>query len=223
MQICFQMAQNLAQRGHSVTVCTSDYAGRQYEFQDLPFEVKYFRSLPTRWKFYITPGLIPWAARHVREYDVIHMHNVRTFQNAVIAANARRARIPYIISPHGSLPYLGTLELFKKGFDQVAGRRLLSEAAILVAVSQYEIEQFISMGIAKEKIRLIPNGLDLAEFNNLPERGQLRLRLGIRPETKLVFFLGRIHQIKGLDFLLEGFQELQPSGYGFGPGHCRSG
>lgn len=56
---------------------------------------------------------------------------------------------------------------------------------------------------------MIPNGLDLDEFVQLPAPGTFRQRVGIPADVKLVLSLGRIHRIKGLDLLIEAFGRLQ--------------
>jgi len=52
---------------------------------------------------------------------------------------------------------------------------------------------------------VIPNGLDVDEFETLPPRGDFRRRSGVASQTRVVLFLGRLHPKKGLEILIHGF------------------
>jgi glycosyltransferase involved in cell wall biosynthesis len=55
---------------------------------------------------------------------------------------------------------------------------------------------------------MIPNGIDMAEFSNLPKEGSFKKKFGIGKDEQLIFFLGRIHRIKGIDILVEAFADI---------------
>jgi len=142
-------------------------------------------------------------------FDVIHMHIMRTFQNAVVHHFAVRFNIPYVLSAHGTLPIIVQRKLAKRAYDCLFGRRLITGASRLIAVSPVEVEQYVAWGVAPERITMIPNGLDLGEFSNLPPRGMFRNRLGIPDGTRIVLFLGRLHRRKGLAYLVQAFARLR--------------
>jgi len=93
-------------------------------------------------------------------------------------------------------------------YDFVWGRRILDEAAAVIALNRMEERQCMSMGVKEDRIRIIPNGVNTSEFEQLPERGALRTKFGIGPDWPVVLYLGRIHRIKGLDLLLTAFASL---------------
>ena len=64
------------------------------------------------------------------------------------------------------------------------------------------------MGVSEDKIEIIPNGVDLSEFDNLPERGEFRREYGLGSDQRIILYLGRIHKTKGLDLLGKAFAEL---------------
>jgi glycosyltransferase involved in cell wall biosynthesis len=207
-QVVFQIATHLAQLGHKVTVCSSDYGIAEAVFPSLGFEQLLFPCRFARWNFYLTPDLIKWAWQNVRHFDVIHLHSVRTFQNAVIGAIAQHFGIPYVLSPHGSLPLIAGRRVAKQAYDLLFGNNLLTHAARLIAVSPAEAEQFKQAGLSDEKIITVHNGLNLSEFTQLPDRGLLRSELGISETVALILFLGRLHPIKGVDQLIPAFAHL---------------
>ena len=209
VQVAYHLCKNLAERGHEVVLWTSDFGLESGAFSELPFEVKVHKSIISKWNFYVTPSLIRTAQQELTGFDVVHMHDLRTFQNAVVERLCQQMDIPYVISPHGSLPYLGSRELGKKMFDLAAGQRLVKNAARLIAVSPTEEQQFIEFGIPRERIAMVYNGLDMEEYAQLPPKGTFRRKYGIGDSTKVILFLGRLHKRKGINFLIDAFTLLR--------------
>ena len=208
-QVVYHTAKHLGNRGHDVTVVTGDYKHRQASFSEGDFQRVLLRSVVSRWGFYFTPSLVAWAREHIAGFDVIHVHEVRTFQNVIMRHFAVRYGIPYVLSAHGTLPIIVERKLAKRAYDRLFGRRLIAGASRLIAVSPVEVEQYVAWGVDPERITMIPNGLDLGEFSNLPPRGTFRNRLGIPDGARIVLFLGRLHRIKGLAYLIRAFARLR--------------
>lgn len=208
-RVVYHIARYLGKEGHDVTVVAGDYKYKEEGFPKSNFRLVLLRSVVSRWGFYFTPSLIAWAREHTAGFDVIHMHEVRTFQNVIMRHFAVRHSIPYVLSAHGTLPIIVQRKLAKRAYDLLFGRALLTSASRLVAVSPVEVEQYRQAGVDGKRVRVIYNGLDLEEFCHLPPRGTFRRRLGIAERTKVVLFLGRLHKIKGINYLIEAFARLQ--------------
>lgn len=209
VRVVYDTAHLLGARGHDVTIVTSDYGMDKLRMESGPFTVEPMPTTLARWKFYVTPALVGWARRHVRDFDVIHMHEVRTLQNAIVARAARQADVPFVLSAHGTLPIVVQRQQAKQAYDLLFGRNLLSTANHLVAVSPVEVDQYRQAGVEDARIRLIMNGLDLAAFVHLPARGAFLAALSSKsPQTKLIVYLGRVHQSKGINHLIEAFGRL---------------
>jgi len=155
----------------------------------------------------ITPALI-LLSKEIESFNIIHMHNFRTFQNIVVAYHARRHRIPYVLQAHGSLPRMMPMKRLKRMYDKLWGCRLLRDAAKVVALNPTEVDQHVSMGMSEGRIEIVPNGIDLSEFENLPERGEFRREYGLDSNQKMILYLARIHKIKSPDLLAEAFAKL---------------
>ena len=93
-------------------------------------------------------------------------------------------------------------------YDVLFGYRLLRDASKVIALSTVEAEQYRAMGVPEEKIAIIPNGIDLTEYANLPLKGSFKKKFGIDEDEKIVLYLGRIHKIKGIDILVRAFAEI---------------
>ncbi|GAI22468.1 unnamed protein product, partial [marine sediment metagenome] len=118
--------------------------------------------------------------------------------------------IPYVLSAHGSI--LPSKErgrrIPKKTFIHFSGHSILKDARRVIALTQREKKQYIEAGVARSKIRVIPNAISLSEFKDLPKKGTFKQKYSIRSDEKIVLFVGRIHKIKGLGLLIKAFSIL---------------
>ncbi|MGZ4849917.1 MAG: glycosyltransferase family 4 protein [Candidatus Bathyarchaeia archaeon] len=81
-------------------------------------------------------------------------------------------------------------------------------ASMIVTISQYslgKIEQFY--GIDKEKVRIVPNGVDPEKFKPVTNRKANRAQFGLGEEP-CVLFVGSLIPRKGLPFLLEAAKKV---------------
>jgi len=211
VNVCFNLSKQLAKRNHEVTIITSDFQFvSQYakEIRDNGVQVLSFPCIANYGLFLYTPSMKTWLERNIENYDLIHLHNYRSYQNVIVCKYARKYRIPYIVQAHGSvLPFFEKQNL-KKMFDLVWGNKILKDARKCIAVSHVEREQYRKMGIPESQIDIIPNGINPNEFMNLPEKGKFRNKYHISPDEKIILYLGRIHKRKGLNFLIDSIFQL---------------
>ncbi len=86
----------------------------------------------------------------------------------------------------------------------------MRDASRVIAETEVGVSEYKELGINKDKIVLITPSFAIEEFSQLPSPGLFRQKYNIR-EKHIIMFLGRIHWIKGLDFLVESFYELTKS------------
>ncbi|MEI6635330.1 MAG: glycosyltransferase [Planctomycetota bacterium] len=154
--------------------------------------------------------------RHIErlasEHDIVHIHGIWQFPDWVAAAAARRAGIPYVISPHGLLQpaRLKKSSLKKRVATVLADRSMLNQASCLHATAHDEADAFRLFGY-RGPIAMIPNGITPAERIG-PDRAAM-LEAAFRrdfPETqgrRLLLFLSRIEPIKGVTTLARAWVE----------------
>ena len=92
-------------------------------------------------------------------------------------------------------------------YDITFGYGILRDASKAIAETEVGINEYRKLGVNPDKIVLIHPPLDTDEFSRLPPPGLFRRRYDIK-EKHVVLFLGRIHWIKGIDFLVESFYQL---------------
>lgn len=214
--ISYQISKELVRRGHEVTVYTSDTLDKnrrqETKFSEIDgIKVYYFRNLSNTlaWhRFVVTPGLISQLSKEIKNFDIVHLHGTRNFQNIFVHHYAKKYGIPYVLQAHGSSPRIIEKKRLKKLYDWVWGYNILRDASKVVALTKIETEQYKKMGVDENKIEIVPNGIDLSEYENLPKRGGFRRKYKIKDDEKIILYLGRIHKIKGIDLLVKAFADL---------------
>lgn len=217
-ELYFELSKALFNRGHNVTIYTTDIFNRNslnHKNKNINLSgisVYEFKSIGW-YPFFISYDIIQSLAKTLTKFDIIHIHEYRTFQSIVIHYYAKKSKVPYVIHAHGALSTNIGKSTSKKLYDLFFGQRILKDAAKVIAITEIEAEQYESMGIPREKIEIIPNGVDSSEFQNLPSRGLFRKKLGISDKEKIILYLGRLDQTKGIDILIQTFAEISTEIY----------
>jgi len=219
VKVAYQISRELIKRGHEVVVYTTnakDFGSKLETDSSNIIEgmrVHRFRNLSLtlvkKLKLFITPQLALFARKEVKKFDIIHLHEYRTFQNIVIHHYARRYDVSYVLQAHGSLPRAYSWQKLKWLYDELFGYKLLRDVSKVIALTQVEAEQYKRMGVPEEKIAIIPNGIDLSEYAELPPKGSFRKKFNIPEDRKIILYLGRIHRTKGIDFLIRAYAILK--------------
>jgi glycosyltransferase involved in cell wall biosynthesis len=194
----------LVARGHQVDVFTTNVDGDRT--LDVPVatpvdvegvQVRYFPSAYRR--LYWSPDMRRAFERDVRHYDVVHIHAVYLWTGIAAARAARKAGVPYVISPRGMLvPALirQKSRLVKTAWLRLFERRGFANAAAIHFTSQLEWEEAKQVGIPLPAPVVVPNGIDVEPRPDVT-----------RHETTLAF-LGRVTWKKGLDRVIDVLPSL---------------
>jgi len=211
------LARGLAERGHHVTVLTADLGiGRQDGF-----EVKIERS---RWGWRaagegvetiylstighyraltLNPHILRFSSVSLKQFDLIHVYGLYDLLGPVVTHFCRRWGIPYVVEPMGMYqPIIRSLWV-KRIYHHLLGSKLVRGAHLLIATSEQERHELLDSGLKASRIVVRRNGIDVP--SSLPVRGDIRRRLGIPPNAKLILFLGRLVAKKSPELLINAF------------------
>lgn len=204
---------------NDVKVISSDSCKERLKFPNGRYDVNvdgikvdYFRNLSNKFKLKTmldTPLAAPFKIRNdIKGYDIIHIHEHRQTLAIFASYFARKNNIPYVVQAHGSVLPFFQKEGLKNIFDKVFGFKILHNASCVFALTEVEKEQYLKMGVDEDKIEIVPLGINLDEYENLPDYGEFRSKFNIDEKDKLILFVGRIHEIKGLGLLIDSFNDL---------------
>jgi glycosyltransferase involved in cell wall biosynthesis len=219
-RISYITAKKLQGKGHKVTVYTTDLGNTPHSRLNIQntvvldgVTVYYFKNISNILAFkhhiFLPLGMIQIMRRSIKCYDVVHINGFRELHNVAVSYYATKNHVPYVLQAHGSLPRVMNKRRLKWIYDVLFGYRLLKNASRVIALNHSEAEQYRAMGVPEEKIAIIPNGIDLSEYVNLPPEGAFRRTFNIPENMKIILYLGRVHKTKGIDLLIRAYAHLR--------------
>jgi glycosyltransferase involved in cell wall biosynthesis len=160
---------------------------------------------------YPSTALIRHLRRSAADFDLIHVHTLYSFVSVAAARAARRANVPYVISPCGSLdPFTHRRKgrVRKEVFQALYHRRDLARAEAVHFLSDGELELAKDFTIGAARV-VVKFGLAVEKYSQERSgafaRGHPELA-----DSRIVLYLGRISYTKGLDLLVRAFSQIAP-------------
>ena len=149
--------------------------------------------------------------RHIR-LDVIHSHSPFLL-GRLGARAARRYKLPLVFTFHTLydqyVHYFPFARQTSKQVVQRISRNFCNRSNRVIAPSNMIISYLQRIGV-KTPIVNIPTGVDLEEFKDL-DPTWLEKNYGVKPDEKVLLFVGRLGQEKNVTFLLRAFHTVQSS------------
>lgn len=206
-----QLSVEVTKRGHEVEVVTTNadgsstldvpvgrafnWDGATTTFHPLSAPRRYLTSWPM--------AVDLW--RRVAAFDVVHIHSLYRFHTIAAALIAHRSRIPYVIQPHGTLDpwHRGRRRRAKDLYHYLVEDPIIRRASAVVCTSPREEQSIRDLGYVAPTW-VIPGAIDATSLRD-PAPGNFLDSLGIGSDTRVVTFLGRISEKKGVPLLVESF------------------
>jgi glycosyltransferase involved in cell wall biosynthesis len=150
----------------------------------------------------VSPAAVLRLAGALRRFrpDVVLCCNERAFRLAAVASSWVR-RIPILYR-------CGLSGTFKnRAHNRLLGRRLTRVVANAPALA----EEIAAYGwIPRERIVVIPNGIDLSLYGeDPPSRARIRDEMGVAEEACAALMLGRLHPEKGHETAIRALREVR--------------
>ena len=212
------LCKGLAKRGHQVSLYTTNADGNKTLDVSLgvstleeDVEVFYYPAQKTIFGNVLSYPMVRALKHRVPNVDLVLIHSLYQFTSTVAAHYCRKFRVPYVLRPHGILdttPAHRRRWLLKWAYIQLFEKRNFDCAAAIQYSSRMEEEMARHFMTVKSPNLLIPEGISLEPFAKLPLRGSFRAKYPEMTGKSLILHLGRLHQKKGLDLLIEAFSRV---------------
>jgi len=203
------MCRALMQQGIEVLLITTNHGlgeeevSRTCDYKGLP--ARFFPSQLGESFKYSRP-LAAWLAANISDFDLVHIHSVFNHASVAAAHACRKAKVPYVIRPLGTLePWsMAQKPLRKHFFLQVSGKGILRRAAAVHYTTEAE-KRSTERLLGSNHGRVIPLGVE----SNASVRSEgLAQHFPNLVGEPYVLVLSRLHPKKGLDLLIDAFLSL---------------
>ena len=154
------------------------------------------------------PSALAREIRAIRP-DIVHTHS-GVWHKASVAA--RIAGVPVVVhTEHGRAvpdPWI------VRKMDWLASRYTDVVIAVSEAVASHLKKRVVCY---PDRVVVIPNGVDTAEFAPTPDDGRLRTELGVSPDTPIIGSIGRFMAVKGYEVAIHAYGLLRREWAGGAP------
>ncbi|MEA5362334.1 glycosyltransferase [Amycolatopsis sp., V23-08] len=192
-----------------VTVHRPEEGGRILRDLPLWFDVELVPPGRLAGRFHGSARLKSTLARLVPQHDLVVVHGVFDFTAHLCGRTARQYAVPYLVWPHGSLdPYDLHKHAWAKRRLAPLWRETLAGAAAVVCTTAREAERLVDFGAGSRRT-VLPLPVPTAAPD---PRAVARRACGLPEDGRIVLFLGRIDEKKGLPLLLAAFDRAARPG-----------
>lgn len=224
----YLLAKYLSARGHDVTIYTTSSLTKS-DIPSLSLKPPFFQhavnksTLPSEekiegatvkrfdmklrfWSYNWVPDLSRELKRTIGEFDVVHVHGYHISTSIMGCRQARTHGKPLILTAHDLiLPSNISFEakVFKKIYDATFGRYLLSNATKLIGLTEDHIPQYNARGGNRDKIVVVPNGIELAKYSQATTDTVPLKKYPIGNNDHVLLFVGRLEKYKGVQDILQ--------------------
>jgi glycosyltransferase involved in cell wall biosynthesis len=178
--------------------------GAAIEYKGLPtifFQTQFGAS------FKYSRAMSAWLSSNIHSFSLAHIHAVFNHSSVVTSQACRKARVPYIVRPLGTLdPWsMSQRSLRKRLFWQISGKNMLRHAAAVHYTSEAEklsTERHLRLNHG----RVVALGIDSES-----EHSTLAVAFPELASNPYVLVLSRLHPKKAVDVLIDAFLRLVQS------------
>lgn len=216
----YELSKKLVEKGHDVTVFTTDALDEKNRFksEDNPeiidgIKVHRFKNISNylcKKNFAIAPSMALKLDKEIANFDIVHIHDFRSVETLFVHHYAKKHKVPYVLHPRGSAPTTTGKTKFKKGFDLLFSKDIFNDASKIIASSKVESDEYYKLfpNLDAKKIVHVPNAMEWDKYQQLPKKGLFKNKHSIADDQNFILFLSRLHEIKGVDILIEAFAQI---------------
>jgi len=202
------LAKKISQRNIKVKILTTrkSFKGKKHYFSNnisiVSFYIPQFRFIGTLYYYFF---LTIYLFFHQFKYQIIQVFFLK--HSAFISAIISKLLNKKIICRLAGAGKYGDISAVKKIPFHPSFLKVFKNIDAFVVLSKKIEEELINCNFLKSKIYLIPNGVDIKRFTIFEGKKMLKEKYGFG-NKKIVVFVGRLSEEKGIEFLIQAFKNL---------------
>ncbi|MEG1990089.1 MAG: glycosyltransferase family 4 protein [Clostridia bacterium] len=215
------LEREMKKRGHEVYVFSpSKHAPTENE------NLYMLKSIPLfvakKFKYRVATFYSRTIAKEIKELNLDIVHTQSEFSLPLFGKIiSRKFNIPFIHTYHTMwedymhyiIPVKGGRNIYPKRFARTVSKAFVRKAECIITPSK-KTEKYLKYkcGVKNKPIYIIPTGIDIEPFNpsnfSIDIKNNLKQKLGIKKDEKVVLFLGRIAEEKSVDQIISAIPEV---------------
>lgn len=203
----YYLSKGLLELGNEVTIFTTRSKRHNY-LSEVNLELNIHR-VPMSISLY-NSSVPLWILKDlkVKDYDIIHAHTpVPAIADLAALKNINKKR-PFILTYHNDIGKENLFGRILSGvYNVTLGKFLLTHADIIIATSKSYAMNSKYLRNYIEKVKIIPNGVDVKVFNPNLDGDKVKSKHGLS-DSKIVLFVGWLNPYKGCDYLIRAFADV---------------
>ncbi|MBT3643100.1 glycosyltransferase family 4 protein [archaeon] len=207
-KVVLEISKGLVKKGHEVTVLTTDYLCEEKVGSGEKFDgIEIVRMKNDLWLagYGYSPEAMKWLRKNYSKFDVVHCHGYNRYLPE-FAVKFLFKKIPVVFTAHGFIHTKKNM-IFKKIHDLTIGR-VVRKADICTALTELDFLDYEKLGVSKEKILVLPNGVDIEKFSNRDEEVIRKFKTKFKLGKNVLLYVGRIHESKGLQYVVDAIKNI---------------
>ena len=207
--VAYYLATHMALRGHEISIFTtsidSNASIEQYENINIYRHSTNFRIKNAS----MSLSMFLNATKY--KVDIVHAHLTGSVNEFIIQRYTKRKNTLLIVTYHGDPEKNMGGIIYKTGvyfYVKYILDKVLSRADVIISPSEYYIDESIFLGKYRDKIVVIPNGINIDEFDIVYSKEECRKKLGLPFNENIILFVGTLSLYKGPDVLLKAMLKV---------------
>jgi glycosyltransferase involved in cell wall biosynthesis len=207
--VAYNLATKMMQKGHEVDIFTTSINSKEsiekYESMNIHRYGTNFRFEGGNIAFKIFRDPLKY------QVEIVHVHHYLSVAPLAAMRYSKKEKIPLVLTYHGDGQESVGGVIHRMGitfYNNHLLNRILSSANVIISPSEYYINESRFLGNYREKIVVIPNGIDPRNFDVPYTKEDCRKRLGLPLHSNIILFVGKITSYKGPDVLVRAMPEI---------------